>query len=108
MPENAHSQNDRPLVAPSLLELSAEIVANNASSLLVFGKRQQQVGMPAIISSSSSSSPSFPLPTSSRSPAAESAGGNKFSRVAGLRDQAAEQALIQHQTATKKSSTSTS
>lgn len=85
MPENVQMQKDRPLEAPSLLQLSAEIVANNAESLLVFGK---QVGV----------SGSCSLPSSSRS--VES---TKFPRVAGLRDQAAEQALSQHQTAVKGS-----
>ena len=38
MPENVPHQNDRPLEAPSLIELSAEIVANHAEHLLFTGK----------------------------------------------------------------------
>uniref|UniRef100_A0A914I9L0 Uncharacterized protein n=1 Tax=Globodera rostochiensis TaxID=31243 RepID=A0A914I9L0_GLORO len=87
MPENAHSQSDRPLEAPSLLALSAEIVAINAEHLLVLNKRFGQTG------SSSTTQPSSSKFTHS------------FSRVVGLRDQAAEQSLIQHQTAINQPNT---
>ncbi|KAL3083782.1 hypothetical protein niasHT_036775 [Heterodera trifolii] len=83
MPENAHSQSDLPLEAPSLMALSAEIVAINAEHLLVLNK-------------------SFgPNGASSTAQASSSKFTHSFSRVVGLRDQAAEQSLIQHQTAIK-------
>ena len=93
MPENVqHHQNDRPLEAPSLLELSAEIVANNAEHLLINSKH-----LPGIFSHH----PSLTADSSTIA-ASSSSHGIGQNRVVGLRDQAAEKALIQHQTPSSK------
>jgi hypothetical protein len=56
MPENVHHQNDHPLEAPSLIELSAEIVANHAGHLLFTGKRGVSESATEIYLAASSSS----------------------------------------------------
>lgn len=88
MPENIPHQTDRPLEATSLLELSAEIVANNIEYLLISGKY-----LPTSI---------YSQPSSSRITEPKLSSPHGPSRVAGLRDPAAEQALIQHQTFVNK------
>ena len=58
MPENVPQQNDRPLEAPSLIELSAEIVANHAEHYLYTGKRDLSISeraAEAFLTASSSS-----------------------------------------------------
>ena len=76
MPENAPLQNDRPLEAPSLLEMSAEVIANYAEHLLPANKNPLAYSQP-------SSSKTL---TDLKPPQA---------RVVGLRDPAAEQVAIE-------------
>jgi hypothetical protein len=95
MPENVQ-QNDHKLEAPSLLDLSAEIVANNEHLLISCSKHLS--GLFSQPSSSSRIAASELISSRNLS----SGLGYGQSRVVGLRDQAAEQALIQHQTSTNK------
>nr|CAD2157349.1 unnamed protein product [Meloidogyne enterolobii] len=98
MPENVPQQNDRPLEAPSLIELSAEIVANHAEHYLYTGKRDvtfSERAAEAFLTASSSSKISD----------SREASPHGHSRVAGLRDPAAEKALIQYQMISERPST---
>jgi len=95
MPENVQHQNDRPLEAPSLLELSAHIVANNVDSLLLSGKH-----LPNVMSQQPCSSRLAESRSSSVGPLGTVSHGQ--TKIVGLRDPAAEQALIQHQTCGNK------
>ncbi|CAK5021409.1 unnamed protein product [Meloidogyne enterolobii] len=98
MPENVPQQNDRPLEAPSLIELSAEIVANHAEHYLYTGKRDLSISERAAEAFLTASS-------SSKISDSREASPHGHSRVAGLRDPAAEKALIQYQMISERPST---